>query len=175
MLALKRNAEHTMIDLSRIRLSMAATGMWLLLTAATLLAGCGGSDDNYTSENEALLGMLPLFPGSTEVSRDSVAYTIGDSGGPDGYTLSVNYRVPPGTQPQEIVDFYLSHLDGWESEVTASDTEPASATFRRRIATIHVGTANVVTQERSFAVAVDARRCERRECLPFESAGSGSP
>jgi hypothetical protein len=96
-------------------------GKFLLpvLTAALVLAGCGGVDRrHYVAGNEALLRSLPLFPGATKIHEVSTPYvdSEGQMSGPSGYTTSVIYRVPNGGDGA-VLPFYESRLRrrGWHS------------------------------------------------------------
>jgi hypothetical protein len=98
----------------------------LLAPAAVLLAiavgGCGPDRNEYVAANEAIVDELPLFPGASELSRESMSYTFEDGGpldAPEGYGTLVVYRVPEGTTEDEVLDFYATVAPdgGWRSHI----------------------------------------------------------
>ncbi|MGH3007537.1 MAG: hypothetical protein ACRDOS_16815 [Gaiellaceae bacterium] len=100
----------------------------LLIPAAVLLslgAGLGYAawkqlDSSALETNERLLEELPAYPGAREIDRRS--QTFSGEGGlplPEGLVTTVLFTPPGDASQDEIVDFYVSGLTGWERRTTA--------------------------------------------------------
>jgi hypothetical protein len=124
----------------------------ILLGAVLLLAGCGGvSRSDYIARNEAIVRSLPVFPGAVKTHEISARHR-------SGYTTTVAYRVPRGTNDGSVLRFYETQLgpSGW-SGVTDLGTD-----FTKDRAFLVVDTAFLTPAQRRlgeqmYAVMVDYR------------------
>jgi hypothetical protein len=66
--------------------------------------------------NARLLGELPTFPGARELDRRSETSSAGDLPLPEGVLTTVLYEPPTEASQEEVVDFFVSELQGWEAE-----------------------------------------------------------
>ena len=100
----------------------------VLLPAAVLLslaAGLGYAaweqlDTSAVETNERLLDELPPYPGAREIDRRTQTFS-GEDGLPlpKGLVTTALFAPPGDAGQDEIVDFYVSRLTGWEPRTTA--------------------------------------------------------
>ena len=100
----------------------------VLIPAAVLLslgAGLGYAvweqlDTSALETNERLLDELPRYPGAREIDRRTQTFS-GEDGLPlpEGIVTTALFAPPRDTGQEEIVDFYVSRLTGWEPRTTA--------------------------------------------------------
>jgi hypothetical protein len=111
----------------------------VIIPAAVLLslgAGIGYAawerlDTSAVERNQQLLESLPTFPGAAEQGRRS--QTFSGEGGlplPEGLVTTVLYSPPAGASQEEVLDYYVSGLSGWERRTTAVG-ESYRVTFTR--------------------------------------------
>jgi hypothetical protein len=99
-----------------------------LLPAAVLLslgAGLGYAawerlDTSALETNERLLAELPPYPGAREVDRRSQTFSgEGRLPLPEGLVTTVLFAPPSEASQDEIVEYYVTRLSGWERRTTA--------------------------------------------------------
>lgn len=100
----------------------------ILIPAAVLLslaAGLGYAaweqlDTSALETNERLLDELPPYPGAREIDRRTQTFS-GEDGLPlpEGLVTTALFAPPSDTGQDEIVDFYVSRLTGWEPRTSA--------------------------------------------------------
>ncbi len=118
-------------------------------------------DASALEMNERLLEELPSYPGAREVDRRS--QTFSGEGGiplPEGVVTTALYVPPAGTTQDEVVDFYVSRLTGWERRTTAVG-RAFRVEFERGedcLLLMTNGMAPGQTDERTFAVAATSER-----------------
>ena len=67
-------------------------------------------------ENARLLESLPLYPGASETARRAQAYSSeGALPLPQGVVTTVVYVPPRDATQEDVVRFYISRLQSWES------------------------------------------------------------
>jgi hypothetical protein len=93
-----------------------------LVAALVAAAYVWGADDGaYKAENLRLLGHLPVVPGSQQikVANHGVYRERGPlSRLPVGWTTTVTFRAPAGWSADDVINYYLSHLEpGWQAQV----------------------------------------------------------
>lgn len=108
--------------ISRLRRPIVLIPAFVLLSLAAGLAYAAWErlDSSALETNERLLDELPAYPGAEEVDRRS--QTFSGEGGlplPDGLVTTVLYAPPEEASQEEILDFYVSRLEGWERRTTA--------------------------------------------------------
>jgi hypothetical protein len=136
----------------------------VLIPAAVLIslaAGLGYAvweqlDTSALETNERLLDELPPYPGAREIDRRS--QTFSGEGGlplPEGLVTTALFAPPDDAGQEEIVDFYVSRLTGWEPR-----TEALGGAFQVEfergddcLLLMTNGMATEETEERTFAVA----------------------
>jgi len=127
------------------------------LTAALLLAGCGGvGRRDYVARNDAIVRSLPVFPGAEKAGEKSSGSKS------SGYRTLVIYRVPRGTSGAAVLRFYESRLprDGWQES-----GKPLEEDFRRDKALVALYFSLLVAPPvkpgesigRSYSIEVDYR------------------
>jgi hypothetical protein len=92
----------------------------LSLAAGLAYAAWERLDSSSLETNERLLDELPAYPGAREVDRRS--QTFSGEGGlplPEGLVTTALYAPPAAATQEEILDFYVSRLRGWERRTTA--------------------------------------------------------
>jgi hypothetical protein len=91
----------------------------VLVTAALLLAGCGGDakPDPQVAANTALLDRIPVYPGSAAPKT-----TPGQAFGARDWTL------PANADPNRVIDWYVTRLEarGWKVSGKSFNTIRAS-------------------------------------------------
>ena len=99
-----------------------------LLPAAVLLslaAGLGYAaweqlDTSALETNERLLAELPSYPGAREVDRRSQTFSgEGRLPLPEGLVTTVLFAPPSEASQNEIVEYYVTRLSGWQRRTTA--------------------------------------------------------
>ena len=100
----------------------------VLIPAAVLLslaAGLGYAlweqlDTSAVETNERLLDELPAYPGAREIDRRSQAFS-GEDGLPlpEGLVTTALFAPPSDAGQEEIVEFYVFRLTGWEPHTAA--------------------------------------------------------
>lgn len=92
----------------------------LSLTAGLGYAAWEQLDTSALETNERLLEELPPYPGARELDRRSQTFS-GEDGLPlpEGLVTTVLFAPPSDAGQEEIVDFYVSRLTGWEARTTA--------------------------------------------------------
>jgi hypothetical protein len=146
----------------------------VLIPAAVLLSlGAGLSyavwerlDISALEANDRLLDSLPTFPGAREADRRS--QTFSGEGGlplPEGLVTTVLYVPPDEAGQGEVVDFYVSRLQGWERRTSAVGSA-FRIEFTRGDDCVLVMTNGMTSEEsaeRTFAVAATS---EEGACGP---------
>jgi hypothetical protein len=136
----------------------------VIIPAAVLLslgAGIGYAawerlDTSAIERNVQLLESLPAFPGADE--RDRRTQTFSGEGGvplPEGVVTTALYTPPAGATQEEVLDFYVSRLSGWERRTTAVG-ESYRVTFTQGddcVLLLTSGMAPGHTGERTFALS----------------------
>jgi hypothetical protein len=155
----------------------------LVVFVGLVLTGCGADQDTYVQRNEAILESLPEFPNAKRISLNSTPYR-NESGPVLGYGTRAVYKLPAGTRPGDVADFYESRLTGWRLVESPSLTRqrqrqprgrshrsrrrkgsnpaplapvgpPPVFGFRRGRASVSVNLDNVLEAPRTFEVHVD--------------------
>jgi hypothetical protein len=100
----------------------------VLIPAAVLLSLAAGLayalweqlDTSALETNERLLDELPAYPGAREIDRRSQTFS-GEDGLPlpEGLVTTALFAPPSDAGQEEIVDFYVSRLTGWERRTEA--------------------------------------------------------
>jgi hypothetical protein len=133
----------------------------VLATVLTLTA-CGSVDrGHYVNRNEAIVKSLPVFPGAAKAHEFSTPYYSGGGMSPHGYTTTVVYRVPAGTDGLSVRRFYEARLEqrGWRSSVPDSKSPRAKAVayLMRGKALVILNTITLRNRDRMYMVVVDYR------------------
>ena len=96
----------------------------LVLLVMPVLPACGddeGPRDQDLARNREVLATLPEFPRARRTGADSAPFYDEGDETPRGYTSAHIYRAPAGTEDQEVIQFYRSHLGPrWRCEVERS-------------------------------------------------------
>lgn len=87
----------------------------LVLLLTTACGGEGRDEADYVSANEDILSELPVFPGATIKSHTNNPYYLREQGGVSGWTTNVVYEVSSEALDEEVVQFYIEHMTGWDS------------------------------------------------------------
>lgn len=66
--------------------------------------------------NRELLASVPTFPGARESDRRSETASAGGLPVPGGVVTTILYAPPAAASQEEVVDFYVSRLGGWDAE-----------------------------------------------------------
>lgn len=132
------------------------------VTAAVLLAGCGGvGRRDYIRQNEAVLAALPVFNGAVKTHEFSTPeYGNGEASAPTGYTTTVVYLVPPGTRGASVRRFYEKRLgrEDWRSGVLASASPGARGiVYLKHGKELAVVNTITLRRDRTYTVDVDYR------------------
>ena len=100
----------------------------VLIPAAVLLSLAAGLsyalweqlDTSAVETNERLLDELPAYPGAREIDRRTQTFS-GEDGLPlpEGLVTTALFAPPSDTGQDEIVEFYVTRLTGWEPHTTA--------------------------------------------------------
>ena len=96
----------------------------IFIPALVLLSLAGGIgyaayervDTSAVEGNARLLEELPTFPGARQLDRRSETSSSGDLPVPEGVLTTVLYEPPQEASQEEVVEFYVSGLQGWEAE-----------------------------------------------------------
>jgi hypothetical protein len=144
-----------------------------LAVALSLAAGIGYAvwerlDTSALEANERLLDELPALPGARELDKRSQTF----SGGsrlplPQGLVTTVLLAPPEDASQAEVVDFYVSRMDGWDADTTAVGSA-FRVEFTRGddcLLLMTNGMAPEVRRDRTFAVAATSEEdaCDREE------------
>ena len=77
---------------------------------------CGERHETvYTAVNRAILDSLPIYPGATIESQQDNYYHLTEPDGPSGWTTGVTYRVGSDVTDEQVIQFYMDGMDGWQS------------------------------------------------------------
>lgn len=144
-----------------------------LAVALSLAAGIGYAvwerlDTSALETNDRLLNELPSLPGARELDRRSQTFSgEGRLPLPDGLVTTALFAPPEDASQAEVVDFYVSRLEGWEVETTAVGTA-LRVEFRRGddcVLLMTNGMTPEARQDRTFAVAATSEEgaCGREE------------
>ena len=93
------------------------------LAALSLAAGIGYAayeriDTSAVEANAELLAAAPVYPGAREADRRSDAASAGGLPVPEGVLTTVLYLPPAEATQEDVLDFYVSHLNGWGVRTT---------------------------------------------------------
>lgn len=144
-----------------------------LAVALSLAAGIGYAvwerlDTSALEANERLLDELPPLPGARELDKRSQTFS-GESRLPlpQGLMTTVLFAPPEDASQAEVVDFYVSRLDGWDARTTAVGSA-FRVEFTRDddcLLLMTNGMAPEAGRDRTFAVAATS---EEDACGPEE-------
>jgi hypothetical protein len=107
---------------SRLRRLLARPAVFVpALVVLSLAGGIGYAayervGTSAVEANARLLDELPSFPGARELDRRVETSSAGDLPLPEGVLTTVLYQPPAGASQEEVVEFYVSGLRGWEAE-----------------------------------------------------------
>lgn len=119
----------------------------------------------YTWRNEAVLRALPQLPGATEESRTINPWCHNECAllvVPDGYGLSVSYRLNQPRTPAAIRDFVVTSAPaGWEVHQRINQRAEFAIAYCRGDAVVEIAPNNVVgfpeVPAQTYSVRVDHR------------------
>jgi hypothetical protein len=95
------------------------------LAALSLAAGIGYAaferiNTSAVEANAELLAAVPAYPGARETDRRSDTSSAGDLPVPEGVVTTALYLPPAGATQEDVLDFYVSRLAGWDVSTTAA-------------------------------------------------------
>jgi hypothetical protein len=117
-----------------------------VLLLALMLDGCtlsGVDEREYTAKNEVVLRSVPVYPGASLETIDSMGDQSGNgwpaenSGPYRSFATYHDYTLLPATDPRQVLDFYESQLpSGWHQY----SRMPCEAGFSNAGASLYVTT-----------------------------------
>lgn len=111
----------------------------VLLPALVLLSLAGGIaygayervNTSAAEANRELLNELPAFQGARELDRRSETVSGGSLPVASGVLTTVLYEPPAAATPEEVVEFYVASLRGWQAETRTVSLGESGATAYR--------------------------------------------
>lgn len=93
------------------------------IVAFSLVAGIGYAayeriNTSAVEANADLLDSVPTYPGARESDRRSDTSSAGGLPIPEGVVTTVLYVPPRSATQEEVLDFFVTHLSGWQARTT---------------------------------------------------------